>query len=385
MIRTATYSLIRCLLPCLLLWIACVSLDCSGGGERRKSTSADSIAMEPRHAVGFSIARRGNALLLKVNNPWQHASNVEFEYLLTPDASPDNPREIKTPVTRVVCMSTTHIAFISALGETSTIKGVSGLRHVSDTLVRAAAARGETLETGYDSNLSYETIYSLKPDVVFAYGVAGEFAPVEKKLGELGVKVVYIGEYLEETPLGKAEWLIAVAAFFGRMNEAAAIFDRIEADYNGVKTLARASSSKPSVMMNLPYKDVWYMPGTKNYMVKFIEDAGAAYIYPQNNHRESAPVSAEKAFALAWKADFWLIGNAPVSLDDMKAFDSRVTGVPAFKRKRIYNSNLRTNGFGDDFWESGIVKPEVVLKDLIKIFHPDLLPQHESYFYRHLE
>ncbi|MDR2467181.1 MAG: ABC transporter substrate-binding protein [Prevotellaceae bacterium] len=370
---------------CLLLWIACVSPACSGGGERRPPAGADTSAVEPRHALGFSIARRGDALLLKVKNPWQYASDVEFEYLLTPAASPDNPREIKTPATRVVCMSTTHIAFISALGETSTIKGVSGLRHVSDTLVRAAAARGETLETGYDANLSYETIYSLKPDVLFAYGVAGEFVPIEKKLNEIGIKVVYIGEYLEETPLGKAEWLIAVAAFFGRMKEAAAIFDRIEADYEQVGKSARGCPTKPSVMINLPYKDVWYMPGMKNYMVKFIEDAGAKYVYPQNNRRESVPVSAEKAFALAWKADFWLIGNASASLDEMKAFDSRIAGVPAFKRKKIYNRNLRANGFGDDFWESGIVKPEVILKDLIKIFHPDLLPEHESYFYRHLE
>jgi iron complex transport system substrate-binding protein len=369
----------------LLLWIACVSPACSGGGERRPPAGADTSAVEPRHALGFSIARRGDALLLKVKNPWQYASDVEFEYLLTPAASPDNPREIKTPATRVVCMSTTHIAFISALGETSTIKGVSGLRHVSDTLVRAAAARGETLETGYDANLSYETIYSLKPDVLFAYGVAGEFVPIEKKLNEIGIKVVYIGEYLEETPLGKAEWLIAVAAFFGRMKEAAAIFDRIEADYEQVGKSARGCPTKPSVMINLPYKDVWYMPGMKNYMVKFIEDAGAKYVYPQNNRRESVPVSAEKAFALAWKADFWLIGNASASLDEMKAFDSRIAGVPAFKRKKIYNRNLRANGFGDDFWESGIVKPEVILKDLIKIFHPDLLPEHESYFYRHLE
>jgi iron complex transport system substrate-binding protein len=283
-------------------------------------------------------------------------------------------------------MSTTHVAFISALGEAATISAVSGLKHVSDTAVRAQAAAGVTVDVGYDASVSYELIFALKPDVVFAYGVTGEFTVVEKKLNELGIKVVYIGEYLEEQPLGKAEWLLAMSAFFDRETQAVAAFDTVEARYLAAAAMVKNVAHKPLVMLNVPYKDVWYLPGTRNYTVRFIEDAGAEYIYPSHRQRETYPMSIENAFVLAQKADFWLLGNWAKSLGDLKANDPRMAEIPAFKKGKVYNSNLRMNSDGgDDFWESGIVQPDVILNDMIKIFHPELLPEHELYFYRHLE
>jgi iron complex transport system substrate-binding protein len=340
---------------------------------------------EPKYAKGFSLYYAGDTTILKVTNPWQFASEVEFNYVLTHRASPDVLNEIKTPVTRVVCMSTTHVAFISVLNKTSSISGVSGLRHVSDSAVTAMSKENKIVDIGYDTNLSYELVFSLAPDVVFAYGVQGEFSNIEKKLNELGIKVVYFGEYMEDTPLGKAEWLIAMSAFFDDREFAGKVFERIESDYNKTKEILENIDYKPLVMFNVPYKDTWYMPGTKSYMIKFINDAGAKYIYPANEGRDSSPMSMEKAFSIAQNADFWLIGNSSKSLGELKDTDSRMAEIPAFKNKRIYNSNLRTNNYGDDFWESGIVKPDIVLKDLIKIFHPELVPEHKFYYYRHLQ
>ena len=363
----------------VLLFSACNSSPKRGGllnGE---------LVYQPKYAQGFAIYKNGESMLLKVTNPWQYAANVELNYLLKTDAKPEVLNEIKIPVGKVVCMSTTHVAFISALEKIPSIAGVSGLRHVSDPAVVQLSRENKILEMGYDTNLSYELLCSLAPDVVFAYGVAGEFATVEKKLNELGIKVVYIGEYLENTPLGKAEWVVAMAAFLGEMEKAEKIFEKIENSYNGVREKVKNPDKKPLVMMNIPYKDVWYLPGTLNYMVKFIEDAGGKYIYPENGKRESDPLSIEKAFVLAQTADYWLMGNSPKNLDDLKAIDPRMAEIPAFREQKVYNSNLRTNDFGDDFWESGIVKPDVVLKDLIKILHPEILPDHELYYYRHLK
>jgi iron complex transport system substrate-binding protein len=126
------------------------------------------------------------------------------------------------------------------------------------------------------------------------------------------------------------------------------------------------------------------LPGADSYMVKFVNDAGAEYIYPDNRGRNSYPMSIEKAYSIAQNADFWLIGNSAKSLADLKDADPRMADIPAFKNRRIFNSNLRANDFGDDFWESGIVNPDVVLKDLIKILHPELLPEHVLFYYRHL-
>ncbi|MDR2286057.1 MAG: ABC transporter substrate-binding protein [Prevotellaceae bacterium] len=353
--------------------------------EKNRNTFSEYEIYKPKYAHGFSLYRSGDTTVLKVTDPWQFASDVEFNYFLTPNASPNALNEIKIPVTKAVCMSTTHVAFISALDRITSISGVSGLRHVSDSAVIAMSKENKVVDVGYDSNLSYELVFSLMPDVVFAYGVKGEFATIEKKLNELGVKVVYFGEYMEDTPLGKAEWIVAMSAFFGEQQCAVKIFEQIESNYINTAKLLNNIDYKPKVMFNVPYKDTWYLPGTNSYMVKFVNDAGAEYIYPANKGRNSLPMSIEKAYSIAHTADFWLIGNTSKSLDDLKNTDPRMSEIPAFKNKKVFNSNLRANDYGDDFWESGIVKPDIILKDLIKIFHSELLPYHEFYYYRHLK
>ncbi|MDR0385300.1 MAG: ABC transporter substrate-binding protein [Prevotellaceae bacterium] len=367
-----------------LVFFACLTENCSTRRQRAGLQEGHEI-YKPRYAQGFSLRRSGDTTMLKVVNPWQYASDVEFNYFLTPNASPDALDEIKIPVTKAICMSTTHVAFISTLGMTSSISGVSGLRNVSDSAVVAMGKANRIVDVGYDSNLSYELVFSLKPDVVFAYGVQGEFSTVEKKLNEMGVKVVYLGEYMENTPLGKAEWIVAMSAFFDEQQYAADIFAQIETNYLNAVKMTEHVEDKPAVMFNVPYRGTWYLPGTESYMVKFVDDAGARYIYHDNKGRNSYPVSIEKAFDIAQHADFWLIGNPSKSLDELKHADPGMAEIPAFKNRKIYNSNLRASDYGDDFWESGIVKPDVILKDLIKIFHPELVPEHELYYYRRLD
>jgi iron complex transport system substrate-binding protein len=347
--------------------------------------SGDYEIYKPRYAQGFSLYNSNDTTILKVTNPWQFASGLEFNYILTPNASPKALNEIKIPVTKAICMSTTHVAFISALDRTSSIAGISGLKHVSDSAVIAMGQTNRIVDVGYDSNLNYELIFSLTPDVVFAYGVQGEFSAIETKLNELGIKVVYLGEYMEETPLGKAEWIVAMSAFFNEQQHAQEIFAQIETNYNEAKKMTDNVEYRPKVMFNVPYKDTWYMPGTKSYMVKFVHDASAEYVYPDNEGRNSYPMSIEKAYTIALDADFWLIGNSSKSLAELENTDSRMSEIPAFKTEKIYNSNLRANDHGDDFWESGVVKPDIILKDLIKIFHPEIMPDYNLYYYRHLE
>jgi iron complex transport system substrate-binding protein len=369
-------------ISCLAAFI-CFTTNC--GTKRQHANHAGEYEIyKPKYAKGFTLYGTGDTIVLKVTNPWQFADNIKFNYILTPNASPGVLNEIKTPVTKAICMSTTHVAFISALDKISSISGVSGLRHISDSAVAAMGKENKVVDVGYDSNLSYELIFSLAPDLVFAYGVQGEFSAVEKRLNDLGIKVVYLGEYMENTPLGKAEWIVAVSAFFGDLPAAVKVFDRIESGYNNTRELSENVATKPKVMFNVPYGDTWYLPGTDSYMVKFINDAGAEYIYPENSGRNSWPMSIEKAFDIARNADFWLIGNDSKSLDELKNADPRMSEIPAFKHKRIYNSNLRSNGYGDDFWESGIVNPDLILKDMIKIFHPQLVPDHDFFYYRHL-
>ena len=378
---------LRALIASLSLVVLLCMMACNNPPKNNSADVNDDLAYVPHYAKGFSIRANGDTVFLKVINPWQFAADVEFEYVLVPDASKDDMRQIKTPVQKAVCISTTHVAFVSALGQTEAICGISGVNHVSDSVVRQMYVDKQVFDVGYDTGLSYELIYSLRPDVVFAYGVKGEFAIVEKKLNELGVKVVYIGEYLEDTPLGKAEWLIPMSLFFGEREKAEELFAGIESDYESAKKAAHeAGGTKPKVMLNMPFKDVWYLPGNKGYMAEFLKDAGGDYIYSDYDARESAPVSIEKAYSLAQQAEFWLIGDHARSLSDIRRADPRLSEIHAFEQKKVYNNNRRSNEFGgNDFWESGVVNPHLILRDLIKIFHPELLSQHEFYYYKRLE
>jgi len=342
------------------------------------------INYSPEYARGFSLHTKGDTTVLKITDPWQYASGTEFNYVLTPNASPKVMNEIKTPVTNAICMSTTHVALLSALEQTDVISGISGVENVSDSGV--IALKNKIHEVGYGVNISYELIFSLQPDVIFAYGVMGEFAAVEEKLNELGIKVVYIGEYLEDSPLGKAEWLVAMSAFFNKQEFAIQKFKTIAENYSNAQSKLLETAHKPTIMLNVPYNDTWYLPGNKSYMTTFLRDAGAEYIYSEYDKKESFPMSIENAFVISQRADIWLISNAAKSLAELKNIDSRMSDIPAFRNKKVYNSNKRVNpAGGDDFWESGIIKPDIILKDMIKIFHPEIMPEHELYFYTQLQ
>lgn len=363
----------------------------SSCGNKNTKTENNKVKIDsyyvPQYAKGFHLFQSDNgAKILEVNNPWQGASDMQFTYYLKPDADPNKHDEIKIPVTNVICLSTTHIAYVDALGKSATINGVSGASYITNPIVRQGIAEKRVFDVGYETGLNYERIVSLHPDVVFAYGVSGELSNVAAKLNELGVKVVFLGDYLEETALGKTEWLVAVAAFFNEEEMAKKQLTSIFNEYNSLlNKINEQAGDKPKVMLNAPWKDSWFIPGGNSYMVNLIKDAGGNFIFGDNDKRDSYPISIEKAYNETMNADYWLNPNAANSLADVKLEDSRLADVPAFKSHKIYNNNARvTSGGGSDFWESGVMNPHVILKDLVKIFHPQILAEHELVYFHQL-
>ncbi|MDR1681545.1 MAG: ABC transporter substrate-binding protein [Prevotellaceae bacterium] len=367
-----------------------------GGAAPKPAATAAGTAFEtlyrPAWASGFYIERRGDEKRLHVFNPWQGAENTELCYRLLPratfaDTMPANC--IAVPVRRAVCLSTTHLAFIDYLGQTPTVVGLSGAGYVSSPTIRERVAGGLVHEVGYEEHLSYETIVSLQPDVLFAYGVNGEMKAVTDKLNGLGVRVVYLADYLEEHPLGKAEYMVAVAAFYQLEDTAAAAFGQIASAYEALAARGRAArerapDARPRVIMNAPWRDAWYMPGEDSYMTKLMLDAGAQPLGVRRG-RESRPVSLEAAYAYVLEADFWLHPNAMRSMSELKDTDRRFAAAPAVMNGKVYNNTRRaTPAGGSDFWESGAVCPQVILQDLQHIFHPEWSPDYEPVYYEPL-
>ncbi|MDR1348200.1 MAG: ABC transporter substrate-binding protein [Prevotellaceae bacterium] len=360
---------------------------------RQNTTKTDAdggqheIYYRPAFSERFVIENDGDDKRLTVYNPWQGSHDVKFSYTLT-NSNNDGVHTVKIPVERVICLSSTHVAFIDFINKADRIIGVSGTGYISNENVRRQIKRNQTVDVGYENYLSYEVIASLKPDVVFAYGVDGELGKTEAKLNEMGIKLVYIGEYLEKTPLAKAEWAVAVAAFFNEEEKAIEKFKNIEYEYNQLKELAENVADKPKVLINAPYRDVWYLPSTESTTIGLLNDAGGKYIFEAEtrNASKTSPTSIEYVYAKALDADVWINQNSETSLQQLQSLDVRLAGISAFKNGNVYNNNKRLNyQGGNDFWESGIVNPQIILQDLIKIFHPDLLPEHQLFYYKKLE
>ena len=357
-------------------------------GCARKANNKSIELSSNEFAHGFMIEELPSFTKLSVFNPWENASNYRFDYFLVREGYKNDSikNAITIPVKRVICLSTTHVAFLSALGETDKICGVSGANYVSDPKLNKRILRGEVPDVGYDQNLNYELIVKLKPDVVFAYGVGSEIIGFLNRLKDLGIPVVLNAEYLEQSPLGKAEWIRFIAPFFDKEEMGDSIFKSVAKSYTELKSNVDACKNRPTVMTGLPYKDQWWVPGGKAYLASILHDAGANYLWKDNPSDESIVISPEQMIIAAEKADFWIHTGFVSSLKGIADFDSRFTKFAPYQKKTVFNNDLRMiqNG-GNDFWESGVVHPDLILKDLISIFHPEIAGNQSLYYYRKLE
>lgn len=375
-----------------LLLACCIIFGC-----RNKNIETDLVVPVTSQGIstvtfarGFALKKTGPDLLLSVRNPWQHASGIEFSYLLSDSAKAssrisDHFWVIKTPVRKVICLSTTHIGFVDKLGEIKTIRGISGKNLVVNPEIRKGINNNSITDVGYDENLNYELILKINPDVVFVYGVGVEITNTVRKLNDLGIPSMLIGEYLEEEPLAKTEWIKVFGACYGKLPEAAHTFDSTVTRYLELKNMAESSTKRPVVLLGLPWRGNWYVSGSKSYIARLIKDAGANYVWDQLDFNESRPMSLEKIYEKALDADLWLNTGEALTSNDVLSVDERFGKLPVFIKKSMYNNNnLLSETGGNAFYESGVVEPDVILKDLICIFHPQLLPSYRLKYYRKL-
>ena len=323
-----------------------------GGSATRSAADFTVEIYTPEYASGFDIRGRDKdaATLVTVRNPWQGAGNVEQHLLILREGAKApaglDAQVVKAPVRHVVCMSSSHVAMFDALGEVRRISGVSGIDYISNTYVNEHRYCGEVRDVGYDTNLNFELLASMRPDLVLLYGVTGENTVVTGKLRELGIPYIYVGDYMEESPLGKAEWLMVAAELCNVRDKGAETFRGIAARYNALKTriAGAARSPRPKVMLNTPYRDTWFMPSSR------------INVGPCN------------------------------TLAELTAQKPKFADVPAVRNRQVFNNNRRqTPAGGSDFWESGVIRPDLVLHDLCAVFNPQAADTAELYYYKRLE
>lgn len=375
-------SYFMAVLLCLVL--PCVA-GCGAGGASTEEYAG--IVYKPQYASAFEItgAEGAGSTMVSVADPWQGARGVRAR-LLVLRGDEQAPRGFDGQVMRgdarrIVAMSSTHVAMLDALGALDRVVGVSGRRFISNK--RLEAMGGSVVDVGAEGNVDYERLVAAEPDLVLLYGVNGA-SVMEGKLKELGIPFMYVGEYLEESPLGKAEWIVALAEVTGLRDKGLQVFSGIPGRYNKLKErVASHTVSRPSVLLNTPYGGNWFMPSSRNYMCRLIEDAGGVNVYDRDTDNTSEVVSMEEAFLLGSKADKWLNTGMASSMAEVLEMAPKMAELPCFKAGEVYNNNrLVTEAGGNDFYESGIVCPDVVLRDIVKILHPELVEEDFVYYHR---
>lgn len=369
-----------------LFVLAITIVSCGGNGNSSVSTYADSIYL-PEYASGFRILgdEGRSSVIIESVNPWQGADSVVTRLFIARDGEETPPgfegQVIEGDARRIVAMSSTHIAMLDVIGETARVVGVSGMDFISNDAVRSR--RDSIGDVGYDGNVNYELLLSLQPDIILLYGTNGA-SGMEPKLEELGIPYVYIGEYLENSALGKAEWIVAVAEIVGKRDEGIKAFSAIPERYNAIREKAAdclKHTSRPKVMINLPYGDSWFMAPTGSYLVRLIEDAGGDYIYKKNNSNESRPIDLEEAFMLVSASDKWINVGQTRSLDELRKNYPKFAATKPVLSGEVYNTTGRVAANGaNDYWERGVVEPDVVLRDMVMIFHPELADSYLVYY-----
>ena len=384
---TKTYSIAKSALNYALCIINCALL-CACSPHRAHPDNLEDFSetlYTPTDASGFSITGKegSQSSLITVSNPWQGADSVATHLFIT-RAGDEAPLAYEGQVLdgeadRIAVTSSTHVAMLDALGATDRIVAVSGIDYINNPDVQRR--RDDIADIGYEGNFDYEALLASDPDIVLLYGVNGA-SSMEGKLRELQIPYIYIGDYVEESPLGKAEWMVPIAEIIGEREKGADTYAAIAARYAALKKrVADSAVDAPSVMLNVPYGDSWFMPSADSYMARLIHDAGADYVYKKQTGNTSMPIDLEEAYTLASQADFWLNTDRMESLSALAAKCPKFKDTRAMRNGYVYNNTLRANpAGGNDFYESAVVNPDILLRDLVGIFHPELSSDSPVYY-----
>jgi iron complex transport system substrate-binding protein len=373
-------------------------------GQTKPAPSAPSPASRPavarpsaatgrttvQYAKGFRIAYVGNYKVITIQNPFDPKSPA-VRYLLVPrgvarPAGYPDAQVIETPLRSLVALSSMHVALADFLGSADLVAGVGSFKYVSAPRVRQRIAAGQVYEVGQGKELNNELLVAHHPDLVMTTGWPGEGIDHFQTLRAAGVPVLINSEWVENTPLARAEWVKVLAALLNKEAVVNQKFDAVAREYQRLAALGHGAAKKPSVVVGLPFKDVWYVPDADSYMAQFLRDAGATYHWDRTKAPSgSLALSFEAVAPVVLGADYWLQTGSLTTKAALLAQDARYAAFAPVKNGRVFNNNLRTNAqASNDYWESGAMHPDLILADLLHILHPELVPTWKLRYYQPL-
>ena len=348
---------------------------------------------ELQYAESFAIEYFNNYKVVTVHTPWPGAQEA-VQYLLVQCGTPapdgyDGVQRITVPLRRLAALSTTQLPHLELLDALENLVAVSDIEMVHSPGVNQRFAAGKIAEIGHGAGVNLELVLELETDVVMTVASAQSQYNAHPVLQQAGVAVAINAEYTEPSLLGRTEWLKFTAAFFNAEALAERRFADIVAQYQQYAALVQdvPTDQRPTVFGGSLWRDTWHVAGGKSYAAQLVAAAGGAYLWADDDSKGSLPLDFEAVYEKAHAADVWLtMRNEWHSLAEVQAADERYAAFAAFNSGRVYNANARLNAHGgNDYWESGLVEPHIVLADFIKILYPDRLPEHAFKFYQKLD
>jgi len=373
----------------VILFLAIISfIGCKKSSENLKNTLTN-FENSIQYAKGLEIYKHQGFSIVKITNPWPNAKE-NFTYILQEKNGivPDSLKRftvIPTPLRSIVVTSTTHIPALELLGVENTLVGFPNTNYISSVKTRKLIDAGKIREVGVNENLNTEVLIDMKPDVIVSFGLNNS-NPTLDNLQKSGLKVILNGDWTEQSPLGKAEWIKFFGALYGLDAKANTIFSEIEKEYNSTLALAKKATTKPTVLSGAMYQKIWYVPQGESWASLFLKDAQSNYLWSNTKGTGSLSVPFEIVLEKAQNAEFWIAPGDFSSLKEMSDSNPHYNQFASFKNKKVYSYavNKGTKG-GIIYFEWSPTRPDWVLKDLIKIFHPELLPNHKLFFFQKLE
>ena len=339
-----------------------------------------------RHAKGFDIVNNNGTKKLLIKSAYQNSKEIYSYRILNKDKQGDSneflDQEILVPIDRIVVTSTTHIPMIELLNKETSIVGFPNSKYISSEKTRHLIDTGNITEIGKESSLNTEILLDLNPELVVGFGVSSADQTLTL-IKNAGINVIYNGDWLEETPLGRAEWIKFFGVLFNKEKQADSIFNVIEANYLAVKKKALNSTKSSTVLSGaIMSKDIWNLPAGQSFEAQFLKDANVNYLWEDSKGKGSLSLSFESVLNKGATADFWISPGYFTSKKQLLESNKLYTEFKAFQKNNIYTPTTKKGATGGViYYELATTRPDLVLKDIVKITHPNLFPNYTFTFF----
>ena len=334
----------------------------------------------PQFAKGFTLNCENKLVELFIN--LNKEDSIKFE--LVPRDLQTSRSQLAIPVRSYASLSATHISHLKKLNLLDQMVGFSRIQDLNEKWLLKKHKNGSLKELGMIQSIRIESIIALKPDVIFGY----HFPGIENQMSNLsrnGIQMIYINEYLESSPMAYVEWIKLFGILFNKTKLAIAKFNEIKSRYFAISSKAKMQIKKPSVLVNIPYGSTWFVPAGDNFMAHLIKDAGGSYVFADTKGNFNLKLSLEAVIESGLEADFWINPGQHTQKTSLLREDPRFALFKAYKNNRIFNNTKaileqRTN----DYFSRGLSNPDLLLADLVKIFHPNLQPNRQLEWFHSL-